>query len=209
VLFTHTHSDHFFRETPLFRTFAEERKHTAVLNMYFSPEAYTLAEKLYSGEAPCYSEDFIRLHRLDYYNSYTISDYTVVPLKGRHTTADESVSANYLIYLPEGKTMYYALDSGYFYEETFEYLQDKHLDVLVLECTYPIEHKGEQNHMDLTTVCATLDELYRRHTIDADTTVYLSHICGYGKTHSEIEQYWENKNTPCKIIVAYDGLTID
>ena len=40
--------------------------------------------------------------------------------------------------------MYYALDSGYYLEETFDILKNYKLDILIGECTFPRENPKDR-----------------------------------------------------------------
>lgn len=62
---------------------------------------------------------------------------------------------------------------------------------------------------NLTDEKTTLDRLFSQGTINSNTVIYLSHICGMEKTHEETEKYWKELNTPYNVNIAYDGLSID
>ena len=105
--------------------------------------------------------------------------------------------------------MYYALDSGEYFEETFEYLKNIKIDLLIAECTFPIEDNSCKVHMNLIDEEACLNRLFEQGSINEDTVIYLTHICPMEKTHEEIEKYWDELDTPYKVNIAYDGLSID
>ena len=62
--------------------------------------------------------------------------------------------------------MYYALDSGPYLDETYKYLENVKLDILISECTYPVENMGMDVHMGFTEVRQTFDKLFSQGTIE-------------------------------------------
>lgn len=207
ILYTHTHSDHYNHTVPWLRSVAQEMKNENILNIYFSEEGIRKLDEVYKGEEA--ELDNVRFHALEYYKTYDIDGYKVTSLKGNHGTDIEKTSANYLFEFPDGRVLFYALDSGYYFEETFDYLKNVKLDILISECTFPIENMGIDVHMGLTEERENLNRLLSQGTIDENTAVYLTHICGVGMTHDELVEYWKKENMKCKITVAYDGLSID
>jgi len=178
------------------------------IHLYFSREGAKIIESVYKNSAIYLGEDFVQFHSLDFYETYQIGDYKVTPLKGHHETPIENFSANYLIEFKSGKKMYYALDSGLYLEETFEYLKNIKIDLLIGECTFPIEKNRNAGHMTLTDEKITLDRLWEQGTIDKETKIYLTHISGMTRTHKEIVEYWDMLGTEYQVNVAYDGLSI-
>ena len=209
VLYSHTHNDHFNNTILRMRYVALDRKPEGKINLYFSPEGVDGAKSFYTGNEAFLTDDFVEFHKLDFYKTYTVGKYKVTPLKGHHHTDFEENAANYIIEFPSGKIMYYALDSGEYFEETFEYLKNVKIDLLIGECTFPIEDNSCKVHMNLVDEEVCLNRLFEQGSINKDTVIYLTHICPMEKTHKEIEKYWNELDTPYKVNIAYDGLSID
>ena len=203
-LFTHTHSDHF--NDRLFwsrRIGANMPKHP--VNIYFSEESYDYILTTYGSEV---NANFIKL---EYGKKYHIDNVDIIPLRGMHSTDNEKYSANYLVKLEDGRMLYYGVDSGYYIDETFEFLKNYKLDIFISECTYPRERPIEEsvpNHMDLSRFVENADKLFENGTIDADTLIYATHIDCRGLNHAQLEDYFVNLNRKYKVNVAYDGLSI-
>lgn len=120
--------------------------------MYFTDEAINIINDFYMkskytdfGEAVANNVEFIKL---DFLNSYDIDEYNITPFRGSHNTAYEKNSANYLIKKDAFK-LYYALDSGYFTDETFEALKDAKLDAFIGEFTFPDFWKSREEQKNL------------------------------------------------------------
>lgn len=217
VLYTHTHDDHFNYTAFTARSVRRDNE-KAHLKAYFTGEAMDVIDELYLKEKYTYfgtfAKDNIEFVKLDFLKSSKIDEFTVTPFRGMHSTPYEKNSANYLIE-KSGMKLYYALDSGYFPDETFEALKNKELDIFIGELTLPdvlcTPEQQKENvseiHMNTYSCLKNLDKLYKNKTITDNTKVYLSHI-GPLASHVDIEKYFSSLDLPYKIMVAYDGLYI-
>lgn len=203
IVYSHTHDDHFNPKVWWFRKVSPVRKSDKI-NVYLSEYGAEAIKKLSCGNEPYM--DSVNIHSLKFYETYDVDKYKFTPLKGHHHTGVETNSANYIIDFPDGRKMYYALDSGPYLEETFEYLKNIKLDILVSECTFPVEEMGIDVHMGLTEVRKTLDRLFEQGTINENTKIYMTHICCMGMNHNQLVKYWEDTAPMYDITVAYDGM---
>jgi len=188
-----------------------------IINVYLTDDAFDYVEKFMldnpttqNDNEKYYENRKVVFKKLEFYKTYKINNIEVIPLKGAHGTANEKNAANFLIKLENGKIMYYALDSGYYLEETFDYLKNVYLDILVGECTFPEVNSKEacSVHMDITSCVKTLDKLYLNGTIDKKSKIYLSHIEAKGMNHEELEKYFADLDKNYNVSIAYDGLSI-
>lgn len=217
ILYTHTHEDH-FNYMVIWTRFVARRKLPKPLNIYFTGEAYDILEKFYmtspltEGRETYTRPEDINFVRLEFGREYEIGNLKVIPLRGDHRTAFERNSANYLITLPGGQLMYYGLDSGYYLDETFDYLAGRRLSLLISECTMPIledDGRNSHGHLNLHTALRLFDRLYEQRTIDADTEIWLTHIAPIGTTHAGLCEYLEGLDKPYRVNAAWDGLSLE
>ena len=216
VLFTHVHFDH-INYTIFWERFCKHAGSSRPMNVYLTEEAYEflnqflLVSPVTEGREHYIVPENVIFVQLDFYKTYTIGNYQVTPLRGSHATAFEKNSANYLIER-DGFALYYAVDSGYFLQESFQALKGKKLDVFIGECTFPEVDKEVVNknsgHMDIKMFLRNLEVLYKNETITENTEIYMTHISGSGLTHEEIVKYMQSLDLPYKIHVAYDGMVI-
>jgi len=217
VFYTHTHFDH-FNYTMMWERLVKRGGCTEPLTIYVTDSAYDVVDKFFRASA--FTKDSWKSYinpeqtqfvRLEFLKQYQIGNYRVTPLRGDHQTSLEENSANYL-FENEEMSLYYALDSGPFLKETFDYLSGKRLDYFIGECTFPVLDKDYMpdihGHMDTNACLLNLDRLYQRNAIDEHTKVYLTHIGPVGATHAQLEAYIAAKNLPYSITVAYDGLEL-
>lgn len=204
-LFTHTHADHFNDRFFWSRRCGAKMPEHPV-TVYFADEAFDYIYEKYNNEV---NVDF---KKLEFGKTYKICDMEVTPLRGMHSTDKEKYSANYLVKLSDGRMLYYGVDSGYYIDETFEFLKDYKLDIFISECTYPRERPIEESiatHMDLSRCVENIDKLFENGTIDSNTDIYITHIDCRGLNHKQLELFFGNIKKDYRVNVAYDGLSID
>lgn len=202
LLITHSHSDHFYpadlkmRQEP----FAHFEEGPPLLHIY--GDRYVEEGMKASGLFEC-GEEVCRLvfQRVEGFVPFEAGDMLVTPLKADHYPSKGAF--NYLI-RTHGITILYGLDTGWFPEETWEFLSTVRLDVAILDCTNgPMP--GMKNHMGVGAVVAARERFIEMGSADDSTTfiaTHFSHNGGY--SHEELER----SLSPAGIIVAYDGMCI-
>lgn len=214
---THTHDDHFNYSVFWLRRIAAEKGPEKPVNVYLTDGAYDIIDRflyctpaLINKDAAYMKSENVVFKKLNFCETKEIGGHSFTPLKGMHRGSCGETAANYLIRLSDGRLMYYALDSGYFREETFEILKSYKLDILIAECTFPsLDGRDSCDvHMDIPSCIATLDRLYTNGTISDKTDIYLSHIEAKGMNHSELEKYFAALERNYSVKIAYDGLSI-
>lgn len=215
VLYTHAHDDH-INYTMIWERFVRHKGNDKPLNVCLVGDAYKFITEFYmvspltEGREAYLSKQNIKLIRLEFNKTYNINGSCVTPLRAAHSTSFESCGSNFLIEKNE-KTIYYAVDSGYFTEEAFDALSGRQLDILICECTFPLDDAGvneNSGHMDISMLLKTLDRLYAEKAVTAETAIYVSHIGSGGMTHAELVDYFSKIEREYKIIVAYDNMEI-
>ncbi|MBQ2710211.1 MAG: hypothetical protein IJF67_18195 [Clostridia bacterium] len=210
LLISHTHGDH-MNHTLIWERFVARKGREKPLNIYLSHEGLRFFEEQYPvvGDKAWLAD--VNLIPLEIGVARQIGSWKVTPLRGRHGTKFERNSTNYLMEKP-GMKLHYALDSGYFFDDTFDALKGAKLDVLIMECTNPILDRSvsgkRDGHMDYFTAMDTLEELYRLEAITASTQVYFTHISPNETTHAEFAAHLAALDTPYRITAAYDGMEI-
>lgn len=215
VLITHTHLDHLAYGVMEVRKMAYERGDWP-LNYYLTDKAFEVVERFSSDslireETESLLLGTIRFHRLTYGETAEIAGVGVTPLRGNHRGQVGENSANYLLRLPDGKTLYYGLDTGWYLPETLQALSGIELDYLISECTFGLTPgRGEQpdGHLDAFACERLFHLLARQGTLTEKSRVYLTHINHYTSTGAELEAWLNSRRFPCPVILAYDGLQI-
>ena len=215
LLITHTHADHLaFPELDM-RAMALAGAEQPV-NVYVSRAgcewlSRATAPYKYSSLTyePCY-----RLVPVEFYRPFTAGGLQVTPLKGNHSGYGEGESSvNYLIGLSDGKTLLYATDTGYFLEETFDFLQGVPVDHLVVEGTFGdspfFREERTEGHMGCAGVLAVTRRLLKQGTLGAFSRVVVTHINHkHSLTHERMQAFYDARDVGVSILVGYDGMEI-
>ena len=215
VLITHTHEDHFASMMMSVRKMATHRMDRP-LHYYLTDKAYDLVA-LYrdnpiisKGSVGTMEENgIIQFHKQEFGIPFYVADMKVIAFRGNHLGNLNENAANYLIYLKNGKTLFYGLDTGYYLEETFEELKDYHIDYYISECTYGNSVDPGPGHLYMSACLEIFERLWDQGTIDSATKIYLTHInhC-HTADHDTLQRIADESGFPAEITVAYDGLQI-
>lgn len=200
LLVTHSHRDHFYLEELDNRhgAYAHDMR-VEVLQVYCGQGAYD--KVLSQGAVPANVE----LHLLEPYKETTVGPYKVTPLPARHYPGDGA-----LFYLIQGeKTVLYAHDTGYFYEEVFEFLKEKQIvaDMISFDCTnVEIPIGDDRTHMGLDNIFRVTERLRENGNVGPHTILIVNHFSHNGNPlHEELEEKAGSKG----YLVSYDGMTLE
>lgn len=218
VLITHTHEDHLAYMMMNVRNMATKRTEEP-LHFYFTGDAYKIVDFLrestpiMKGLTPKLEDcNIVKFHQLQFFQKYFISNLEVTPLTGNHVGNMSENSALYLIKLANGKTLFYGLDTGYYFPETFAYLKNRPIDYFISECTFgTAQGRGDypDGHLDVNSCNLLFHQLWEQGTITPDTQIYLTHINHHhDATHDDLTRIFQNTDLPCPITVCYDGMQI-
>jgi phosphoribosyl 1,2-cyclic phosphate phosphodiesterase len=218
LFITHTHDDHFQLEEIVAKTmsfgFGANGK---PLDIYVSLPGWQWLNKLLPVlyerqryENPTFAEQF-RVHALAYFQIYPFGELLVETLKGGHVVRGGRERAmQYLMHLPDGRRLLYALDTGWFPDETWEFLQQKHIDILILDCTFGVRTDRPtypEGHLDIASFVKALERMTAIGAIDTTTRIFATHISSHqGALHEEMQAHFDETSFP--VTVAYDGCII-
>lgn len=212
VLVTHSHDDHL--NPHMLMEVMWGKKYCKPVHYYFTEESYEIVNRwrenswVLKGKVPDWEkEGTIVFHQLRFGECVQIADMKVTPLPGNHIGNVESRAGMYLIELPNGKKLFYGLDSGPYLPETIDALKEHHIDYFISEVTRGVHQISNLYHMSLYDVRELVDILYRQGTLDQNSCVYLTHI-SHASTHTQMLEKTEELQFPVPTVVAWDGLRI-
>jgi len=134
---------------------------------------------------------------------YEVGPMRIIPLVANHPDGDER-GLNYIIQR-KSKTILYALDTGWFLDETYEEVKRHTYDLVVIEGTFGFGAEAEA-HMNLRKVRDARRLFEGDGLLKADAFFCTSHLCAhYTPVHDEIAPLMAEHG----ITVAYDGLTVE
>lgn len=196
LLVTHAHSDHFYREDFFLRGGAFAHDMRAPTLRMLCPK--TVAETLDG------TPKNVEVTVLEPYKTVALGEYRITPLPARHMAGAEA-----FFYIIEGeKTLLYAHDTGYFYEEVFSYIEKAGLvlDMVSLDCTnvdIPITDEG--SHMGFPNLERVLARLASMGAITDKTVKYVNHFSHNG---APLHHLLEEKAEKYGCLVSYDGCAV-
>ena len=206
LIMTHSHSDHFYPSELHMRggCYAHDME-KRVLEILATDCVYRICERTLGN----YEESVRNKYALREgtpFETVTLGGYRITPLPARHAPAEKAVM--YLI--EEGdKSLLYAHDTGYFFEEVFAFLKDRgiRLSAVSFDCTnvnIPIADTG--SHMGFPNIARVIDRLTAIGAIDGDTKKIVNHFSHNG---NPMQEYLEECAAPLGCAVSYDGLTVE
>lgn len=145
----------------------------------------------------------IHFERITPFETIDLGDgVCATPILADH--AGEEQAVNYLLERA-GRVILQGNDTGWWPEETWEFLTTEVLDVAIIECTYG-RHRGGSSHLGAEDVVRLRDELAKRGVLAGDCRVIATHFSHNGGwLHERLEEFF----TPHGIEVAYDGMTLE
>ncbi len=218
LLITHTHSDHFQFEEIVSKSHAVA-SNGKPLKLYMSiPASEYLESIMHTFEAQIEDEGDRESFKkrfpvigLQYFQRYEVGELAVETIKACHRAEGANqFGMNYLIHLPDGRQMLYALDTGYYAEDTWEFLDGRSVDILAMDCTFPGRTAREPRpfgHHSLSSFIETLQRMRRIGFLTPEAVVYATHFDPHqALSHNEIQARLSGH--PFSIVAAYDGLRI-
>ncbi len=199
LFFTHSHEDHLYVPDLYYRRpgFAQlpPTSHLTIYgNQHVQEKLGTHFEIL-----PLLQAEF-RL--IKPFEGVAAGDLQVTPILADHANDEEAV--NYLIEAPAGKLLQ-GNDTGWYPDETWDFLSGREIDVVLLDCTYGIE-SGGGSHLGAPQVVEAKAELGSLGALSPGGRVIATHFShNGGALYQELVDYF----TPHGVEVAYDGLEIE
>ena len=206
LLLTHSHSDHFYpNELHMHGScyaHAMERKELQILA---TDRVYRTLESAIGNWEKGIRETYVLAEGIPF-ETVTLGDYRVTPLPARHAPAEKAV---FYIIENGGKTLLYAHDTGYFFEEVFQYIEERKIrfDLATFDCTnvnIPIADTG--SHMGFPNVERVLTRLREMGALDKETKLFVNHFSHNG---NPMQDALEACAAPLGCAVAYDGLCVE
>ncbi|ENM2494909.1 TPA: MBL fold metallo-hydrolase [Serratia marcescens] len=200
LLFTHTHADH-FNVGELFSRMEGFGHHIE------HPLTITGNDRAINGcldMLPNYSRERFRFICPPPFTTVEHRGYRITPLLANHAPWEFC----YVYFIEkEGKTIFYGHDSGWFPEATWQWLEGKHADLIVLECTYGFNQNARSdNHMSIETIFAAQQRLQESQALHPNGQIVISHIShNVNLLHHQLVGLFDERN----IKVAFDGLKIE
>lgn len=203
VIFTHTHGDHFYiKELDMRGAGYGKDMEVQKLNVLIPKNAKIEADNLGN-----HTKDITNIIVAEPYETVKLGEYQVTPLKAKHGYG--AIDANIYLIKKGDKTFLYGHDTGYLFDEVFDYLKENnvYLNGLTLDCCYaslPISDEGA--HMGYPNVERVLNRLEELGVIDKNTKRVINH---FSHNVNPLQNVLEEESKHLNSIVAYDGMVLE
>ncbi|MBO6157993.1 MAG: MBL fold metallo-hydrolase [Firmicutes bacterium] len=194
VLITHFHSDHFNAGSLETLAKLSADRHGRQLRFWVREDA---VPKDIPG---------IEVHRMKIGQTYELEDGTrVTGLLANH---QQEVWPQHLLVEKEHKKIFYGMDGGWFLTDTYNYLRDQKLDLMILDCTVG-DYLGDYRlavHNSIPMIRLMIPSLKTVGIIDEHTRLWISHLAR--TLHASFDET-EEICLKDGIHVAYDGCVLE
>ena len=211
---THSHEDHFYPELLVYRMpgFSKVDEDN-ILNIYGNPGVMHAIQKFFwakpfqyfDGDYKKFRMNLVPLQAFDHI-VIEEEDFEIYALKADHMINIASEIPMFYVFRHGSSWAMVANDTGYFREETWEFLESKKFkfDLVITDCTGGLLNY-ERGHMSGSYVVDTKKRLEKIGSVTENTQYYINHFSHNGKaTHKDLEARFN----PEGIKVGYDGLII-
>ena len=199
LLITHSHGDHFYPTELYLRVppFAHGMR-AKELRLHANDK---VCKTLEDGGAP----KNVRLCPMSPFETREIGDYSVTALPARHAFGEGA-----LFYIIKGeKTLLYAHDTGYFYDEVFDFIAQKgfKFDLASFDCTnVDITISDEGSHMGIENIERVIARLEAIGAIDGGTVKVINH---FSHNANPLYHVLEERVADKGWLVSYDGMSVE
>jgi phosphoribosyl 1,2-cyclic phosphate phosphodiesterase len=198
ILITHAHSEHFYPAElrNMLSPYTTTDKH---VKMFGSKQVKAALESSMDSDTIKRLREHCEFVELSLFQPFEVDEYVITPLQARHCDGA-------FIYLIEsgGRVMLYANDTGFFPEETWDYLAEKTIHLVSLDCNNPIQ-SDTANHMTMEDNITVKRRMFQQKSSNNRTRYVSTHFShNGGLSHDQIDE----KMRLHGITVAYDGLEL-
>lgn len=205
LLVTHSHSDHFYPEDlmMMYPGYAYKNNQDHLLNIWGNGgvmselERVILREKEEGSTPKGFCQHLVRAGE-----SFQAGDLTVQALWAKHKPNEESLL---FAIRDESHSIFYANDSGWFPEKTWEQLANWQFDLVLFDCTCGPHSGGEGCHMGIPEALKAQGRLSNMGSLKPGARAIATHFShNGGLLHEQLVETLVSHGFE----VAYDGLII-
>lgn len=199
LFITHSHEDHFYPQDLCLRSepyahLKEERK----LELWGNEVVTGMIDHGMVGL------DFgaISTNTVKRGDTFQAGELTVTALAANHMEPEKAL----LYCISDGeKGIFYAHDSGWYPEETWQALAGRNLDLVNFDCTFGPK-SNRYGHMGIPEVLEAREKLWEIGAIGPEAKCVITHFShNSGLLHQELEEHVAGTG----LIVAYDGMVME
>ena len=198
LFITHPHSDHFYYDDLKIRhSYYAHNREIDTLKV-FCPEI------VYKTFKETGIPQKIEVNIIKEFQTITLPEYEVTALPAKHNPSGA------LIYIIKGdKTLLYAHDTGYLFDDVFSHIEEKKIkfDMVSLDCTnVEVDIEDSGRHMGIPNNKRVIKKLEDIGALNRDAKIYINHFSHNG---NPLYHVLEEKVKGTGINVSYDGCVVE
>ena len=197
LLVTHTHPDHFYPMDLLTRNGAYA----------YDMRVPTLRVLCPKGALDMFKRQPVNVELIaaEAFKTVDLGEYKATPLPARHFIGSDA-----FIYIIEDgeKTILYAHDTGYLYDDVFSYIEKNKIvfDMVSMDCNHTdVPVSDEATHMGFVNIERVLERLSSFGAVHSGTLKYVNH---FSHNSYPIHHVLEEKAAKYGYLVSFDGCEI-
>lgn len=197
LIITHAHSDHLY-PTDLYN------RHGCYAHNMRAPELEVFCSD-YSASRIGEPKN-VKVNVIKPFETIEFGSYHVTALPARHMPGGEPL---FYVIENEGKALLYAHDTGYFFDEVFEFIEKNHFrfDMLSLDCTNgDIAIPDTGSHMGFPNINRVVEKLRSFSAVDNDTVICINHFSHNG---NPLHDHLLGRASEYGYLVSYDGFEVE
>ena len=197
LIVTHGHSDHLY-PTDLYNRYgcyAHDMRAPTLEVFCSSPSASRIGEP-----------QNVRVTVIKPFETVEFGSYRVTALPARHMPGGEPL---FYIIESKGKTLLYAHDTGYFFDEVFDFIEKNQFrfDMLSLDCTnVDIAIPDTGSHMGFPNINRVVEKLRSFSAVDNGTLICINHFSHNG---NPLHDHLCERASEYGYLVSYDGFEVE
>lgn len=200
LLVSHSHWDHWVPEEIAFRRPGfSVVPDSFIMNVYGNEKVFARIDTVIRGDWEKLRMKFVPIHSFE---PVELDNGTVAtPIRAAHDPNEECV--NWIVETGNA-TFLQAHDTGWWSDETWEYLKGKKLDAVVMDCTLGSADR-DKGHLGCAPVARAKEKLAEQGSLAEGCAFIATHFSHNGGwLHEKLEEFFK----PHGIEVAFDGMRI-
>lgn len=197
ILITHSHADHF--NVKSINEIQTKRSNKNKINLWIHEGASSYFTTL-ANDTGC------EVNSIKCFKSFPINGLEVTPVEANHYRENTGEQCLHYILKAKNKTLFYALDGGWFTTKTWNVLKELKIDAIVWDTTW-----GDDNyyclfsHNSLPMIRLMMESFTKEKILNTDAKVILSHL---GRNYHPSHEKLKRKAADEQMIVPHDGKEI-
>jgi phosphoribosyl 1,2-cyclic phosphate phosphodiesterase len=196
LVFTHGHDDHVACSEIQYALYPFTPNEVLPFTIYANPQ---VSKKIWD-RYPAWPLDLVETHSFE---SFQHAGYTITPIHANHKEDEDSQN---LIFDDGRRKLLYGTDTGIWPAETWEFLTDWTIDLLVLECGEGFKGTPYHGHLDVYDLVRVVNRLREMGVLHDASRVITTH---HGHMGDGLHSEYEEALNPYGVEVGFDGMVVE